>query len=111
MYVCVFHACILCFDVVSFHLVQVHLSESRVSHALQKLSDMEAVVNNMLLQDPQEVAKGKVPGTTTVASKTPQRTSQGLTVAGPVKKYAPALKNFWYPVAFTDDIKSDTMVM
>ena len=105
------HACILRFDVVSIHLFQVHLSESRVSHALQKLSDMESVVNNMLLQDPQEVANRKVAGTTTVASNTPQRTTQGLTVAGPIKKYAPALKNFWYPVAFTDDIKSDTMVM
>jgi chlorophyllide a oxygenase len=72
---------------------------------------MEAVVNNMLLQDPQEVAKGKAAVATTVATDSPrQKKSQGLTVAGPVKKYSPALKNFWYPVAFAADVKSDTMV-
>ena len=70
----------------------------------------------MLLQEPQEIAKGKTAETTatatTVATNAPRpKKSHGLTVAGPVKKYSPALKNFWYPVAFAADIKSDTMVM
>jgi hypothetical protein len=28
-----------------------------------------------------------------------------------VKPYNPSLKNFWYPVAFSIDLKDDTMVM
>lgn len=40
---------------------------------------------------------------TTLGAKT-------LNVSGPVKPYHPGLKNFWYPFAFTADLKSDTMV-
>eukprot|EP00250_Pteridium_aquilinum_P017940 c23853_g1_i1 orf=188-2035(-) len=98
---------------------QVHISESRVARALQKLSDMEVLVNDMLLQEPEQISRpptrqssasaatAEVIGAKSAAS---QKRSQGLVVAGPVQEFSPALKNFWYPVAFTDDIKEDTMV-
>lgn len=35
---------------------------------------------------------------------------RGLNVSGPVQPYHPSLKNFWYPVAFSSDLKEDTMV-
>ena len=33
-----------------------------------------------------------------------------LDVSGPVQPYNPNLKNFWYPVVFSGDLKDDTMV-
>lgn len=98
---------------------QVHLSEARVARTLQKLSEMEALVNDMLLQDPDpSSAKCKVQGgsnavlaqITGLEPSAEQRRTQGLNVSGPIQDYSPALKNFWYPVAFTADIKEDTMV-
>lgn len=98
---------------------QVHLSEARVARSLQKLSDMEALVNGKLLQEPEQAkqpsgqsmscAPAAEAITKTVVAASPRR-NQGLVVAGPVQEFSPALKNFWYPVAFTDDIKEDTMV-
>lgn len=41
-------------------------------------------------------------------TKSPRRR---LNVSGPVKAYNPCLKNFWYPVAFTTDLKEDMMVI
>lgn len=35
---------------------------------------------------------------------------KSLNVSGPVQPYHPRLKNFWYPVAFSADLKDDTMV-
>lgn len=97
---------------------QVHLSESRVARALQKLSDMEALVNGLRVQEPEQVMRssrhsGSSAATAEVIEPKPvasQKRNQGLVVAGPVQEFSPALKNFWYPVAFTDDIKEDTMV-
>lgn len=43
----------------------------------------------------------------TVKKKIPRKS---LNVSGPVQPYHPRLKNFWYPVAFTSDLKHDTMV-
>ncbi|EES04263.1 chlorophyllide a oxygenase, chloroplastic [Sorghum bicolor] len=96
---------------------QVHLSEARVSSALDKLAHMETLVNDRLL--PPDGASGTstaestslVPSTSSTAhvraKKQPRRS---LNVSGPVKPYNPSLKNFWYPVAFSSDLKDDTMV-
>ncbi|XP_051139304.1 chlorophyllide a oxygenase, chloroplastic-like isoform X2 [Andrographis paniculata] len=35
---------------------------------------------------------------------------KGLNVSGPVQPYDACLKNFWYPVAFSADLKDNTMV-
>ncbi|KAM3238585.1 chlorophyllide a oxygenase, chloroplastic-like [Capsicum annuum] len=43
----------------------------------------------------------------TVKSKQPRRT---LNVSGPVQYYNSHLKNFWYPVVFSADLKDDTML-
>ncbi|MCO5594376.1 hypothetical protein L7F22_048406 [Adiantum nelumboides] len=96
---------------------QAHLSEARVSRALEKLSAMESLVNKMLLQEPgrgthpsgQSSSMATVEAVRTRSIASPKK-SQGLNVAGPVKEFSPALKNFWYPVAFIDDISKDTMV-
>ncbi|KAI5076528.1 hypothetical protein GOP47_0008593 [Adiantum capillus-veneris] len=97
---------------------QVHLSEARVSRTFEKLSEMESLVNKMLLQEPGWVTHSSSQShsvATTVAigpksTASSSKKSQGLVVAGPVKEFSPSLKNFWYPVAFTDDISKDTMV-
>uniref|UniRef100_M1BHF3 Chlorophyll synthase n=1 Tax=Solanum tuberosum TaxID=4113 RepID=M1BHF3_SOLTU len=94
---------------------EVHISEVRVSAALDKLAYMEALVNDRLLPErstEESVSTSSSPGTSTVSrdnvkSKQPRRT---LNVSGPVQEYSPHLKNFWYPVAFSADIKDDTMV-
>ncbi|KAK6787005.1 hypothetical protein RDI58_015530 [Solanum bulbocastanum] len=93
---------------------EVHISEVRVSAALDKLAYMEALVNDRLLPErstEESVSTSSSPGTSTVSrdnvkSKQPRR---NLNVSGPVQEYSPHLKNFWYPVAFSADIKDDTM--
>lgn len=35
---------------------------------------------------------------------------KSLNVSGPVQAYVASLKNFWFPVAFSEDLKGDTMV-
>jgi chlorophyllide a oxygenase len=95
---------------------QVHLSETRVSSALDKLAQMETLVNDRLLQDGGSSAStaectSLAPSTSSasrVVNKKPPRRS--LNVSGPVQPYNPSLKNFWYPVAFSSDLKDDTMV-
>lgn len=94
---------------------QVHISETRVSAALGKLAYMEQLVNDRLLQD--RITKesdnaAPSPSTSTrshdaVNAKLPRKS---LNVSGPVQSYHPCLKNFWYPVAFSTDLKDDTMV-
>jgi chlorophyllide a oxygenase len=94
----------------------VHLSEARVSTALDKLAYMEALVNDKLL--PEQKSK-KPSGPTSEPETSSSRSSQMqtkpprrcLNVSGPVKPYNPCLKNFWYPVAFSTDLKEDTMVI
>ena len=97
-------------------LMQVHLSEARVSSALDKLAHMETLVNDRLLPDgvsstSTAESTSLVPSTSSTThvrtKKQPRRT---LNVSGPVKPYNPSLKNFWYPVAFSSDLKDDTMV-
>lgn len=97
-------------------LIQVHLSETRVSSALDKLAQMETLVNDRLLQDGGSSAStaectSLAPSTSSasrVVNKKPPRRS--LNVSGPVQPYNPNLKNFWYPVVFSGDLKDDTMV-
>lgn len=87
----------------------------RVSAALDKLAYMEALVNDRLLPErttEESDSPSSSPGTSTVSrdnvkSKQPRRS---LNVSGPVQEYSPHLKNFWYPVAFSADIKDNTMV-
>ncbi|KAF6152793.1 hypothetical protein GIB67_004622 [Kingdonia uniflora] len=94
---------------------QVHISEARVSTALDKLAYMEQLVNDKLLQDRNTMetdCTSLSPSTSSstessVKTKLPRK---GLNVSGPVKSYNPRLKNFWYPVAFSNDLKEDTMI-
>lgn len=78
---------------------------------------MEELVNDRLLQDrntadSNQTSTSTSPSTSTasldmVKRKLPQKS---LNVSGPVQPYHPRLKNFWYPVAFSTDLKDDTMV-
>ncbi|CAA6667681.1 unnamed protein product [Spirodela intermedia] len=96
---------------------QVHISEARVGAALDKLAYVETLVNDKLLQekDTREIssdcsslsASTSSPSAETMM-KQPRR--RGFNVSGPVQPYHPNLKNFWYPVAFSRDLKEDTMV-
>ncbi|KAK4745037.1 hypothetical protein SAY87_011349 [Trapa incisa] len=94
---------------------QVHISEARVATALDKLAYMESLVNDRLLQDGNTAETDEAlphPGISmqslsTVKGKPPRKS---LKVSGPVQPYHPNLKNFWYPVAFSNDLKSETMI-
>uniref|UniRef100_A0A0D3CNM0 Rieske domain-containing protein n=1 Tax=Brassica oleracea var. oleracea TaxID=109376 RepID=A0A0D3CNM0_BRAOL len=88
---------------------QVHISEARVSTALEKLAHMEELVNDRLL--PVRVAtESDRPSYSTSVQDSDRVGGKSLNVSGPVQPYSPHLKNFWYPVAFTADLKHDTMV-
>ncbi|XP_008219635.1 PREDICTED: chlorophyllide a oxygenase, chloroplastic [Prunus mume] len=94
---------------------QVHISEARVSTALDKLAYMEELVNDKLLQDRATTYSEEAspsPSTSTQSLDTVKRRlpRKGLNISGPVQPYHPRLKNFWYPVAFSTDLKDDTMV-
>ncbi|KAK8624142.1 hypothetical protein V6N13_065495 [Hibiscus sabdariffa] len=92
---------------------QVHISEARVATALDKLAYMEELVNDKLLEDrtatESNVASSSSTSTqsTDTVKKLPRKS---LDVSGPVQPYHPRLKNFWYPVAFSTDLKDDTMI-
>ncbi|KDO80635.1 hypothetical protein CISIN_1g009233mg [Citrus sinensis] len=94
---------------------QVHISEARVATALDKLAYMEALVNDRLLQDRHTSGTDQTcasPSTSKqsldiVKGKLPRKS---LNVSGPVQPYNTRLKNFWFPVAFSTDLKDDTMV-
>lgn len=96
-------------------MLQVHLSETRVSSALDKLAHMETLVSASSTAEPPTSSSLAATATATANStarvraknKQPRRR---LDVSGPVKPYNPSLKNFWYPVAFSSDLKDDTMV-
>ncbi|KAF5735509.1 chlorophyllide a oxygenase chloroplastic isoform X2 [Tripterygium wilfordii] len=94
---------------------QVHISEARVETALDKLAYMEELVNDRLLQD-RNTAEANLlspsPSTssTSLDAVNKKLTGKTLSVSGPVQPYHPRLKNFWYPVAFSTDLKDDTMI-
>ncbi|XP_030528013.1 chlorophyllide a oxygenase, chloroplastic [Rhodamnia argentea] len=94
---------------------QVHISEARVATALDKLAYMETLVNDRLLQDRNttEIPETASPPSTSAQSLDAARRKvprKSLKVSGPVQPYHPRLKNFWYPVAFSADLKDDTMM-
>lgn len=76
---------------------------------------MEALVNDRLLQDRHTSGTDQTrasPSTSKqsldiVKGKLPRKS---LNVSGPVQPYNTRLKNFWFPVAFSTDLKDDTMV-
>ncbi|EOY16302.1 Pheophorbide a oxygenase family protein with Rieske domain isoform 1 [Theobroma cacao] len=94
---------------------QVHISEARVAAALDKLAYMEELVNDKLLEDRTTTESNLASPSSstptksmdTMKNKLPRKS---LDVSGPVRPYHPRLKNFWYPVAFTTDLKDDTMI-
>ncbi|KAH6789100.1 Pheophorbide a oxygenase family protein with Rieske 2Fe-2S domain-containing protein [Perilla frutescens var. frutescens] len=92
---------------------QVHISEARVSTALDKLAYMETLVNDKILQE-RNTTEDEVssPSTSTGSTESvkSRQSRRGLNVSGPIQPYSPRLKNFWYPVAFSADLKDDTMV-
>ncbi|RWW63976.1 hypothetical protein BHE74_00028816, partial [Ensete ventricosum] len=94
---------------------EVHVSEARVGAALDKLAYMEKLVNERLLDDrrsDQFNSEAQSPSISSSSIETSQNKlpRRGLNVSGPVKPYHPNLKNFWYPVAFSCDLKDDTMI-
>ena len=91
------------------------MSEARVATALDKLAYMEELVNDRLLQDRSATVVDQTtlpPSTSAQSVDTGKRRMprKSLDVSGPVQPYHPRLKNFWYPVAFSSDLKDDTMV-
>jgi chlorophyllide a oxygenase len=104
---------------------QVHLSEARVAHTLQKLAEMEMAVNDKLLEQKKPRRPISAPKAVSLDEGVSRKTDEGshvsdssaglsrqkfLDVSGPVGSYAAKFKDFWYPVAFSDDIDSKTMV-
>ncbi|PON41162.1 Aromatic-ring-hydroxylating dioxygenase, alpha subunit [Parasponia andersonii] len=96
---------------------QVHISEARVATALDKLAYMEELVNDRLLQDRNTNTEESEQTSTSPSSSTETLNAvkrrlprKSLNVSGPVQPYHPRLKNFWYPVAFSTDLKEDTMI-
>ncbi|RRT47330.1 hypothetical protein B296_00052142, partial [Ensete ventricosum] len=97
---------------------QVHISEARVAAALDKLAYMESLVSDRLLQEKSSCDSSSecitLTPSTSSASKDPVKSKssrRSLNVSGPVQPYHPSLKNFWYPVAFSKDLKDDTMIV
>ncbi|KAG1369856.1 hypothetical protein COCNU_15G002220 [Cocos nucifera] len=97
---------------------KVHLSEARVAAALDKLAYVEALVNDKLLPD--RTSSESTANRTSLTPSTsstyadPMKTKSyrsSLNVSGPIQPYHPNLKNFWYPVAFSSDLKDDTMIV
>ncbi|XP_047957807.1 chlorophyllide a oxygenase, chloroplastic-like isoform X1 [Salvia hispanica] len=91
---------------------QVHISEARVSTALDKLAYMETLVTDKILQDMSTTGSDLLLPSSTLSlppakSRPPKRS---INVSGPVQPYNDHLKNFWYPVAFSAGLKDDTMM-
>lgn len=75
---------------------------------------MEELVHDKLLEDRNATGSDVASpssSTSTQSSEVKRKLPRkSLDVSGPVKPYHPRLKNFWYPVAFSTDLKDDTMV-
>lgn len=72
-------------------------------------------MNDRLLQDkstaaPEEASPSSISSTESLNTVKRRLPRKSLNVSGPVQPYHPRLKNFWYPVAFSADLKEDTMV-
>jgi hypothetical protein len=110
----------------AYFALQVHLSEARVEHTLRKLGEMESLINDKLLQEKQgsgraktlpratstmeEVVTGEPEASSAVGVNSSYSRGKALDISGPVAPYPASLKNFWYPVAFSDHIDEKTMV-
>lgn len=76
---------------------------------------METLVNDKLL-DNKNTKTLDTAGLSRTNDTAPYETAESkaerksIMVSGPVKPYHPRLKNFWYPVAFSIDLKDDTLV-
>lgn len=96
-----------------------------MEHTLQRLSEMESLVNDKLLQSKKlervvsppratsvmdEVETEQMEGDQFVEPTASTSKAKNLDVSGPVAPYPAKLKNFWYPVAFSADIDEKTMV-
>ncbi|KAG6388667.1 hypothetical protein SASPL_150099 [Salvia splendens] len=91
---------------------KVHISEARVSSALDKLAYMETLVTDKILQDTSTTGPDLLLPSSTLSlppakSRPPKRS---INVSGPVQPYNDHLKNFWYPIAFSAGLKDDTMI-
>ncbi|KAJ7540149.1 hypothetical protein O6H91_10G002600 [Diphasiastrum complanatum] len=92
---------------------QVHLSEARVEHTLHRLVEMESFVSDRLLQLSYPL-KNHVENATGLKGGHPQASqfakteNKSLVVSGPIGSYSAHLKNFWYPVAFSKSINTET---
>ncbi|KAF7816854.1 chlorophyllide a oxygenase, chloroplastic [Senna tora] len=94
---------------------QVHISEARVATALDKLAYMEELVNDRLLQDRSTTVVDQTSSSPNTCAQSMDVEKRGLpwkslNVSGPVESYHPCMKNFWYPIAFSSDLKDDTMI-
>ncbi|CAN1268839.1 Chlorophyllide a oxygenase, chloroplastic [Linum perenne] len=69
-----------------------------------------------LLQDRSMAEIDQASPSATIATAPSAKVARGkpprknLNVSGPVQPYPSHLKNFWYPVAFSTDLKDDTMI-
>lgn len=95
-----------------------------MEHTLRKLGEMERLINDkLLLQEKSGSVKSRptTRATSTLGpvvsdeveaqpSKAPLSRGKTLDVSGPVAPYPAQLKNYWYPVAFSDHIDEKTMV-
>ncbi|PIN16175.1 Chlorophyllide-a oxygenase [Handroanthus impetiginosus] len=94
---------------------QVHISEARISTALDKLAYTETLVEDKILKDRNTTKPDLFLPTPTTSSEALDTTKirqpkRSLDVSGPVQPYNNRLKNFWYPVAFSADLKDATML-
>ncbi|XP_057860987.2 chlorophyllide a oxygenase, chloroplastic [Cryptomeria japonica] len=100
---------------------QIHISEARVACAINKLAEMEALVNDKLLEDNNlsesnqyeaylEASDISLTSSHSGRLEKTKHHKKHLHVSGPVESYSVNLKNFWYPVGFSADLKDDTMV-
>ena len=76
---------------------------------------MEELVNDRLLQDTSRTEASQTSSSPSTSAKSIDSEKRrlprkSLEVSGPVQSYHPQMKNFWYPVAFSTDLKDDTMV-
>lgn len=112
-------------DIFFFVRLQVHLSEARVEHTLRKLGEMESLINDKLVQEKvsgrlkvvpratatmEQVVMGEVEAHSSVEPKASISRRKALDISGPVTPYPAQLRNFWYPVAFSNHIDEKTMV-
>lgn len=98
-----------------------------MEHTLRKLEEMETLINDKLLQEKgsgrgakaipratstvEQVVTGEPEAQSAITeSKATISRGKTLNISGPMAPYPAQLKNYWYPVAFSDHIDEKTMV-